>query len=1394
MKKFLLVLAMLFSVITVSLAEPPDLTDGGVEPEDMITINLGPTGARGWVYHVKIDTSESRQILVTEVESGSPADGILALDDVILGADGTGANPGNFSSDARKSLAMAIADAEARDPATLKLLRWRGGTTSTVTLTLKTMGAYSATAPFSCSKSSLILQQGLQYVYDNEDAGTFSFGAMALLASGNPTYVAKAQTDVIALIPDQATMDEMMSDVREESSGWSRGYTSILLGEYYLATGDTQVLPAIEAYAVNIARNTSLFGTCGHIFADKWPDGSDNGPMGGGYGTINTPGLACFLGVLLAKECGITNPVIDPAIERTSRFFAYYSGKGTIPYGEHTPGTNGHEDNGKCGLGALAFMLQDNRVEEGDFFSKMSTASANEREKGHTGSFFNYLWAPLGAAVGGEKAAAAHFSGISWMLDLNRCWDGRFQYDCLNGQGPKNGSDYHDFHMSTAALLTYALPLRKLYITGKGHDSGRWLSSGDVTEAIAANDYDATSRSDSELIADLGNWSPKVRKLAGNELGSRSISNSELNQITALANDTGGSLQSRAGACHALGQIGDSSSAAVLAALLTGPDNYVRYMAADSMRDLSTADKLTQLGTVLSAADTTSQPLYPMVEEDPLHFAHGRLAMLLFYSGNASGPKGFLYGNRIDGLDRGLLYPAIRAIAENPVGKSRSTLKATYPNLTYDDVLALSGTIVDSVANRAPADKMFSKGVRESGIEVLQLFDIAEGVPLSMIYADDGSEVFALEALKDYAGSVLTVTPDPDVIGWCESFIAYRTRVEESQAVLDAIANDPSPTPLVPFKRIVSATVDDTTLTLPNNSTVLRVTGFDHAQGDSIYTWRKASGPSTVTFGPNNGTAAGTTTTLKLDGLSGTYQFEVTMSDSRGLTEVYETVEVVFDDGLGSDVTPPNPDPMTWASVPAPIYYDGAVIYEPFDYPAGGLDGQSGIYEIGLDGTWTAHADMLVDYANDLTYGLLPTTGGSVMPASTTKSGGTRTISSSALAANGLLDDGATLWFSVILGLQADANRTNTGLGLALAAGPFGGGSDYSEWFINGGTGIGVYFRRGEPWSASFPADIGGVTSGTFTGYQYESGEHGLTVGKITWGATEDTIELFQPGTDLALAAMPISTLITDVDQSTFDTLTFRKGNKPMLDEIRFGATYDDVLGRIGDKLTMTASTATDPSGVEYYFTCTAGGGNDSGWQDSEVYTDTGLTPGTQYTYTVKSRDFSTAQNATAISTAESALTPGGTGDTYPPTPDPATFASAPAADSDTAISMTATAGSDASGPVEYYFTCTAGGGNDSGWQTSASYTDTGLTPDTQYTYSVTMRDSLGNTGTASAPASARACYVEGDFNVDCKVDLLDLQKLAAQWLSPYDMSDFAFMSQNWLFNTTTETVLSNER
>jgi len=118
------------------------------------------------------------------------------------------------------------------------------------------------------------------------------------------------------------------------------------------------------------------------------------------------------------------------------------------------------------------------------------------------------------------------------------------------------------------------------------------------------------------------------------------------------------------------------------------------------------------------------------------------------------------------------------------------------------------------------------------------------------------------------------------------------------------------------------------------------------------------------------------------------------------------------------------------------------------------------------------------------------------------------------------------------------------------------------------------------------------------------------------------------------------------------------------------------------------------------------------------------------------------------------------TPDTAPPTPDPMTFAIAPAATGTTSISMTATTATDASG-VEYYFTCTAGGGNDSGWRDSPDYTDSGLSSDVVYSYMVKARDKSVNQNDTCESVGGSAVI---DL-YDGKMGFSDFALFAKQWM-----------------------------
>ncbi len=86
--------------------------------------------------------------------------------------------------------------------------------------------------------------------------------------------------------------------------------------------------------------------------------------------------------------------------------------------------------------------------------------------------------------------------------------------------------------------------------------------------------------------------------------------------------------------------------------------------------------------------------------------------------------------------------------------------------------------------------------------------------------------------------------------------------------------------------------------------------------------------------------------------------------------------------------------------------------------------------------------------------------------------------------------------------------------------------------------------------------------------------------------------------------------------------------------------TWDTVPWAFGlGTIIMLATPASDETGVEYYFECTAGGGHSSGWQTSSCYIDTGLADGTLYSYRVKARDLTTAHNETGWSSEETAMT-----------------------------------------------------------------------------------------------------------------------------------------------------------
>ncbi|YCM46905.1 DUF6288 domain-containing protein (plasmid) [Verrucomicrobiaceae bacterium 227] len=470
---------------------------------------LGPTGARGWVQpggdNASGDTKRSRQIYVTGVNQDSPAEGKLKRGDVIYGIAGK-----PFESDARVAFAKAISQVEAAD-GTLRLMRFRAGKKSEVTIALKPRPAWSATAPFDCERSAEILKEGCEALARRglgQPEITSHLNALALLASGDERYA--------QILKDHArsTVSQPMSN-QISLACWHFAFANIFLTEYYLITGDTSVLPEISRLSQNLVDGQGPLGTWGHTFMD-----ADNGRLRG-YGAVNAVGLPVAISLVLARECNAEVKGLDEAISLSASFFRRHVGLGSIPYGDGPPDTRyGHDDNGKSSAAALFFSLLDDEAAT-RFYTRCAIAAYGlDREQGHTGNFFNMLWSLPAVGLAGKDATGAWMGEFSWYYDLARDPEFRFPYQGYPRQ--RSHSHHADWNCPGAYLLHFAVPERKLRLTGRGVKPVN-LSAEDLAETIAAHTLDFSNSKPADLVACLSSWSPIVRKESAAEMRRRGL-------------------------------------------------------------------------------------------------------------------------------------------------------------------------------------------------------------------------------------------------------------------------------------------------------------------------------------------------------------------------------------------------------------------------------------------------------------------------------------------------------------------------------------------------------------------------------------------------------------------------------------------------------------------------------------------------------------------------------------------------------------------------------------------------------------------------------------------------------------------------------------------------------
>lgn len=409
--------------------------------------HLGPTGIRAAEF--------GPNLAVIKTEPGTPAHGRLFGDDVIYSANGK-----MLGFDQHRVFGEAITESETEAMGgKLTLGIRRGGKTIDVELQLKVMGSYSSSTPYHCPKSRQIIADAEAWVVERMENGTAGSGMLGtdvwfLLASGNPEHQGLVRRAVYRLI-DGIDPNEKLDPYTTRVKNWNAGYSAVLLGEYFHATGDRNVLPHLKKLAEKVAMSQVKPPVDPPLPSATSTDEEQVGgwfhnyPGGGNpeYGFMELAGMACVTGMALAKEAGLQ--IDEQAFEWGLRHFRKGRGEfAHITYRRSDLRRSSPKEvdpeaeangmlrtyNGKLAAAAVMFKLVgDERTAE--VCSRHCVYSFNRTYYGHGGAFFNNFWTPIGAHTAGRKGFIHFMKGQTWYRELFRRHDGSMRQTGRGGIG-----------------------------------------------------------------------------------------------------------------------------------------------------------------------------------------------------------------------------------------------------------------------------------------------------------------------------------------------------------------------------------------------------------------------------------------------------------------------------------------------------------------------------------------------------------------------------------------------------------------------------------------------------------------------------------------------------------------------------------------------------------------------------------------------------------------------------------------------------------------------------------------------------------------------------------------------------------------------------------------------
>lgn len=405
--------------------------------------HIGPTGIIGFVdlgVVVKIEGTRK----------GSPAEGKVEVGEVIVGVNGQalkGLNPFEV-------FGHAITKAEATDGKLVFDLESKSGKRQ-ATIQIPVLGSYGPNWPVDCPKSAKIVKQAAafysKHVSESEDTTIpTALPCLFLLSTGDDSHLPVVRKHIQKFIDNPGNIGE---------NTWNNGYNGILFGEYYLRTGDKDVLPLIQAICDDAKRRQNFNSAWKH-----W--GDDINPSYVAGGLMNPASTQVLTSLLLAKECGAN--VDEKTLNNALRYFWRFVGHGGVPYGDHRA-EGGVGSNGKDAMIAAAMQIAmgasgDTSIYQSarDYQSMATLDSYPGMITGHADNGRgDGIWRGVASSYLFAKKQARYREVMDktiWWYDLSRYDDG--------GLGLASCEKFNDPGSGAAAAMMYTSPRKALRILG----------------------------------------------------------------------------------------------------------------------------------------------------------------------------------------------------------------------------------------------------------------------------------------------------------------------------------------------------------------------------------------------------------------------------------------------------------------------------------------------------------------------------------------------------------------------------------------------------------------------------------------------------------------------------------------------------------------------------------------------------------------------------------------------------------------------------------------------------------------------------------------------------------------------------------------------------------------